>query len=88
MKPAFKSSNSQKFFLIKTKFKFNIMKKVFFYILQELLFKPIFLTHFNIKYILYINLNVSKQFRFKIIIYYIKLKFSNKFKVLLIKYLI
>ena len=39
--------------------------------------------HFNIKYILYINLNVNKQFKFKVIIYYIKLKFFNKFKNLL-----
>ena len=44
--------------------------------------------HFNIKYIFYINLNVNKQFKFKIIIYYIKLKSFNKFKNLLIKYLI
>ena len=59
------------------------MKEIFFYILQKLLFKFIFLMHFNIKYILYINLNVNKQFKFKIIIYYIKLKFFNKFKNLL-----
>ena len=48
------------------------MKEVFFYTLQELLSKLTFLTHFNIKCVFYINLNVSKQFGFKIIIYYIK----------------
>ena len=87
MKLTFKFNNSQKFFLIKTKLKFNIIKEIFFYILQKLLFKFTFLTHFNIKYMFYINLNVSKQFKFKIIIYYIKLKSFNKFENLL-KYLI
>ena len=64
------------------------MEKISFYILQKLLFKFTFLIYFNIKYILYINLNINKQFKFKIIIYYIKLKSFNKFKNLLIKYLI
>ena len=44
--------------------------------------------HFNIKCVFYINLNINKQFKFKVIIYYIKLKFFNKFKILLMKYLI
>ena len=60
---------------------------MFFYTLQKLLFKFIFLTYFNIKYVFYINLNINKQFKFKIIIYYIKLKSFNEFKTLLIKYL-
>ena len=63
------------------------MEEVFFHILQKLLFKLTFLTYFNTKYILYINLNVNKQFKFKIIIYYIKLKSFNEFENLL-KYLI
>ena len=42
--------------------------------------------HFNIKYIFYINLDINKQFKFKIIIYYIKLKSFNEFKGLLMKY--
>ena len=42
--------------------------------------------HFDTKCVFYIDLNINKQFKFKIIIYYIKLKFFNKFKSLL-KYL-
>ena len=47
-----------------------------------------FLIYFNIKYMLYIDLDINKQFNFKIIVYYIKFKSFNEFKVLLINYLI
>ena len=43
-----------------------------FCILQIIFFKSYFLTYFNLKYCLYINLNTSKQCEFSTIIYHIK----------------
>ena len=54
------------------------MEEASFRTLQELLSKSTFLTHFNIKYVLYIDLNASKQFEFGIMVYYIKSKSFNE----------
>ena len=40
--------------------------------LQEHFCKLFFLIYFNLKKKLYIDLNINKQYKFKIIIYYIK----------------
>ena len=58
---------------------FNVKEIVLFIILQFLLFKLSYFTHFNSEWYFYINLNTLKQFGFKVIIYYIKSNnFNNK----------
>ena len=52
--------------------KSTLLKLKSFKTLQEHFHKLFFLIYFNLKRKLYINLNISKQYRFKIIIYYIK----------------
>ena len=54
-----------------------LLKLKSFKTLQKHFCKLFFLIYFNLKRKLYIDLNVSKQYKFKIIIYYIKNKLKD-----------
>ena len=71
--------NIKRAYVFKTRLnKFFELKHVVFNILQNILSKSFYLIHSNSKRQLFIDLNVSKKFDFKIMLYYIKKIYLKK----------
>ena len=67
------ADNARKTYFRKIKVKYFIEKEfAAFKALQALLFKSSFFIHINFKRQLYVDLNVSKEFDFDVMIYYVK----------------
>ena len=74
LKPFLKVGNVRKVFIKLKSIKLILLKLESFKALQEHFYKLSFLIYFDLKRKLYINLDISKQYKFKVIIYYIKNK--------------
>lgn len=65
--------NARRIYFSKTRLKHSTnLKKIFFDVLQDLLFKSFYLIHFSSKRLLYVNFDVNKKFEFDAIVYYVK----------------
>jgi len=94
LKSVSKAENSHKSYVTRISLmKSSLVKIASFETLQSLLFKSIYLVHFNSVKQLYIDLNVFKLFDFRVMIYHIKKeahikKDALKTKIFSLKFLI
>ena len=79
LKHDFVIDNAKRAYVFKTRLnKLFELKRVVFNILQNIFSKSFYLIHSNSKRQLFIDLNVSKKFDFKIMLYYIKKIYLKK----------
>ena len=71
--------NARKIYFDRTRIQNLTDRKItFFKTLQDMLSKFFYLIHVNIKQMLFIDLNVNKEFEFDVMIYYVKKKWLQK----------
>ena len=88
LKSFLKVKNIKKAFIKLKPIELMLLKLKSFKTLQKHFCKLFFLIYFNLKRKLYTDLNASKQYKFKIIIYYIKNKPENNILKNIIKLII